>query len=423
MHLVRYLWLPILIFCLFLWRPTTAAGPVTGSGAVFYQLETVSSGSTLIPTTVWFASPEAEKSFLKEVLTIRQTLGDPFRYPLGTLNFVVIQNDPTRAQRQLFIDVEKLETFIAELALKVNVAPQNLVVKDFQNGQWIIEGTAENGQLLDTGSLLRMIVMALNQGIRQILLPLGSINGQVDNQSGQDFPFVELISTGLSDFSGSTKNRIHNIRVGSSKFNGKVIPRGQIFSFVANLGGPVDASGGYKQELVIKGKQTIPEYGGGLCQVSTTMFRAALLAGLPIKERKGHSYAVSYYNWPYGWWVDSTVYPGSADLKFENNTPGDIFVQTYLNGTRLYFKFYGRSDRRQVSLSTPIIHKNTGYGAPEYVPSANLATGRKTLKAYGHPGLSVSFQRIIRYPTVEEPVAETFYTIYRPVGAVYYVGQ
>jgi vancomycin resistance protein YoaR len=163
----------------------------------------------------------------------------------------------------------------------------------------------------------------------------------------------QLIAEGVSKFNGSPNNRRHNIAVGVTKFQGLIIPQGAEFSFDDNLG-PVTAEAGFLPELVIKGSQgTIPELGGGLCQVSTTTFRAAMAAGLPITDRRNHAYAVQYYS-PQG--TDATIYPGSADLKFINNTPGAILIWPYeKDKNTLVFDFYGTNDGRQVTLEKPVV--------------------------------------------------------------------
>lgn len=161
----------------------------------------------------------------------------------------------------------------------------------------------------------------------------------------------ELIAKGKSNFSGSPKNRRHNINVGVEKFKGLIIQKGEEFSFNKYLG-PVEAENGFLPELVIKRTGTVPELGGGLCQVSSTTFRAAMEAGLPITQRRNHAYAVQYYS-PQG--TDATIYPGVVDLKFLNDTPGAILVWPYFTDKdNLVFEFYGTKDSRQVALEKPV---------------------------------------------------------------------
>jgi vancomycin resistance protein YoaR len=171
----------------------------------------------------------------------------------------------------------------------------------------------------------------------------------------------ELVSEGVSGFKGSPHNRRVNITVGLEKYKGLIIPQGATFSFDDNLG-PVTEEAGFLPELVIKGDLgTIPELGGGLCQVSTTTFRAAMKAGLPITARRNHAYAVQYYS-PQG--TDATIYPGSADLKFINDTPGAIMIWPYeKDANTLVFDFYGTKDTRKVTLETPVVYDRTPDGA------------------------------------------------------------
>lgn len=171
----------------------------------------------------------------------------------------------------------------------------------------------------------------------------------------------ELVAEGVSKFNGSPKNRRINIAVGIEKFKGVIIPQGATFSFNDNLG-PVTAEEGFTPELVIKGKEgTIPELGGGLCQVSTTTFRAAMAAGLPITARRNHAYAVQYYA-PQG--TDATIYPGSSDLKFVNDTPAPILIWPYeSDANTLVFDFYGTKDSRQVTLEKPVQYDRKADGS------------------------------------------------------------
>ncbi|MBI2065438.1 MAG: VanW family protein, partial [Candidatus Yanofskybacteria bacterium] len=105
-------------------------------------------------------------------------------------------------------------------------------------------------------------------------------------------------------------------------------------------------------ELVVKNGKLIPEFGGGICQVSTTLFRAATAAGLPILERRGHSLPVRYYN-PQGF--DATIYPGVIDLKFKNDTSNNILIQNKIEETRLSFEIYGSENDRKIEIDGPNI--------------------------------------------------------------------
>lgn len=170
----------------------------------------------------------------------------------------------------------------------------------------------------------------------------------------------ELIATGESNFRGSPSNRRHNIKVGVEKVNGILVAPGQEFSFNENLG-PVEEGYGFLPELVIKKSGTVPELGGGLCQVSSTVFRAAIHAGLPITQRRNHAYAVQYYA-PQG--TDATIYPGIIDLKFINDTPGYILLWAHFKEKDgLVYEIYGTRDDREVKVMPAVQYDRKSDGS------------------------------------------------------------
>lgn len=229
---------------------------------------------------------------------------------------------------------------------------------------------------------------AENPTAKDISLDTNILKPEVTSTDLDKYGIKELIGEGISNFRGSPKNRIHNIRTGASKFNGVLIKPGEEFSFIKTLG-PVDASTGYLPELVIKVDKTIPEYGGGMCQVSTTMFRAALNSGLKITARTNHAYPVQYYA-PQG--LDATVYIPKPDLAFVNDTPNYILVQTHIEGTQLFFDFFGTSDGRQTKIIGPFVTERGEAGAMKtiatqevYDPSGNLLRRQEFKSKYDSP--------------------------------------
>lgn len=219
---------------------------------------------------------------------------------------------------------------------------------------------AQRGQELDIEATIEHVADSLS--LSQNTAPLAVAVTEPDVSNEEDMArlgIVELLAQGESDFKGSPPNRVHNIEVGAEKYNGILIAPGSEFSFLQYLG-PVTAEAGFKPELVIKNNVTLPEYGGGLCQVSTTAFRAALYSGLEITQRRNHSYAVSYYGTP---GFDATIYPPYTDLRFLNNTPGYILVQTKIVGTKLLFDFWGTKDGREVEVVGPSPYNRQPDGA------------------------------------------------------------
>jgi len=213
-----------------------------------------------------------------------------------------------------------------------------------------------------------------------VTLALKTVAVEVREDNIQELGIVELVGRGQSDFSGSSSSRKHNIVIGASKFNGVLVAPKEEFSFNEYLG-PVDASGGFLPELVIKPGKLVKEYGGGLCQVATTAFRAMLYSGAPITERKNHAFAVHYYDWPFGGsGVDATIYPPHPDLRFKNDTGKYILIQTYISGNRLIFDFYGTKGDRSVEIENPQYLEKNSDGSSKTIFYRNIYKGDKLIK-------------------------------------------
>ena len=231
-----------------------------------------------------------------------------------------------------------------------------------------------------------------------------------------------VIGTGHSNFAGSSANRRHNIKTGASKINGLIIKPGEEFSLLKALG-ETDASAGYLPELVIKGDKTTLEYGGGLCQIATTMFRTALATGLPITERRNHSYRVSYYE-PAG--TDATIYIPNPDLKFINDTGNNILIQTRFEGDNdVYFDFWGKSDGRIVSSTVPVIFNIVKPAPTKIVETTELPVGQKKCTESAHNGAQTYFDYTVIYSPEtenEKKVVTRFNSKYVPWQAVCLLG-
>ncbi len=270
----------------------------------------------------------------------------------------------TRISTSLSINEENLKKYLDNAKNETRVAPQDAKLS-FSEGKVSAFAVSKNGYEINPEKSSIAVIEALKKDpyAKDITLETDVLKPEITSSDIEQYGIKELIGTGVSNFRGSPKNRIHNIGVGAKRFNGVLIKPGEEFSFIKTLG-PVDASTGYLPELVIKVDKTIPEYGGGMCQVSTTCFRAALNAGLKITARTNHAYPVQYYA-PQG--TDATVYIPNPDLRFVNDTPGYILIQTHIEGTQLTFDFYGTSDGRQTKLVGPTVISRGEGGAMKTV--------------------------------------------------------
>ncbi len=279
----------------------------------------------------------------------------------------------------LKINKNKVTDFVSNLSEEIVSAPKNAKIKmEFEKnidatetlinekaitepkGKLTIVAPAESGFSLDeneTNNLILTILQNPEKG-KIFQLPIKEEKPKISKETLDNLEISEQIGHGESNFAGSPKNRIFNINIATDKFNGILLGPGEEFSFVTILG-PVEKETGYKEELVIRDNKTIPEYGGGVCQVSTTVFRAALNAGLKITERQNHSYPVEYYS-PQG--TDATIYLPKPDLRFINNTPNYILFQSSIEGNKLVFDFFGESDGRKVEMEGPTVTERTSEG-------------------------------------------------------------
>lgn len=258
------------------------------------------------------------------------------------------------------LDKNAVRNFLKDLARKTDKDPQNATLQ-MENGRVTLFSMSSPGIKMDAEKSVDQLSAFLNAGNfdNPIQLDYEEIQPEISLDSIDNLGIKELIGEGQSDFKGSPKNRIFNIKVATGRFNGMLIKPNEEFSFVKVLG-EVDGEHGYLPELVIKKDKTEPEFGGGICQVSTTAFRAAINSGLEITARRNHAYPVSYYN-PQG--MDATVYVPRPDLRFINNTSGHILIQTIIEGTLLKFQFYGTADGRRVDIDGPHITEKNSDGS------------------------------------------------------------
>lgn len=316
------------------------------------------------------------------------------------IDFGAIDNPDNKSEKILDVKAneEKIKDYLLALVPQINSEPVNAQL-EFKKGKIEIFSLSQEGVSLDieknTDEIRKIIFMKENykddsETEIDIQMTIKKIQPEITTESIDNMGITALLATGESNFSGSPNNRKHNIAVGAARFQGVLVGPGDEFSFNEALG-DVGPREGYLPELVIKKGETVPEYGGGLCQVSTTAFRAAVQAGLEITERKSHAYPVKYYN-PQG--TDATIYPPHPDLSFKNNTPAYILIQTRIEGNKLFFDFYGSDDGRKVELLGPYIYDKQPDGSMKsvwtqqvYDKNEELLFEKKFYSAYKSPAL------------------------------------
>ena len=271
---------------------------------------------------------------------------------------------------------------VKSISSEVNRDPQNPVF-NFENGKVNEFKPSKDGVKVKEDLLAEMFLGNLrtletsDQKSISLDIPIILTPPKIKTADVNNLGIKELLGRGSSRFTGSIASRIHNISLSSSKFKGVLVAPGETFSFNDVLG-DVSKYTGYQQAFVIKEGRTVLGDGGGVCQVSSTLFRAALAAGLPIIERKAHSYRVGYYEQDSPPGFDATVYAPTSDLKFKNDTPNYLLIQSYVDPKKysLVFEIYGTSDGRVATTTKPIISDQTLPPQDLYQDDPTLPAGK-----------------------------------------------
>lgn len=382
---------------------------------------------TDVPPAVTAASAEALKSDVARLISNDLTLTFNDRTFLVTtsdiLGFIELAADPgTPSGAVAVINEARVLQKIESIARDIDQTPVDARLT-ITNGRASIFTPSRDGYRVKRDEAAKQIADALEErradkSVTEIQLAVEVTRAAVRTETINDLGIKELIGKGTTSFAGSPPNRVHNISVGANSFNGLLIKPGETFSTIAALG-KIDASTGYKPELVIREDRLIPETGGGLCQVSTTLFRAVLNAGLPVVERKNHSFRVRYYEPPVG--MDATIYDPAPDLKFTNDTPGYILIQTKVEGTKLTFELYGTKDGRVATTTTPVVYNITQPGDPVYIEDPTLPPGEQIQIEKAVPGADARFTYTVKR-NGETIYAKTFTSHYVAWRAKYRVG-
>lgn len=325
------------------------------------------------------------------------------------------------------VDQDKLTHLAASIAQGVNRDPQNAKF-EFEGGRVKEFTPGKDGIEVQKEDLTKLLAQEIEnfqnseeKGI-SIALPAKSTKPEIATGDVNNLGIKELVGQGTSHFKGSIPGRLHNIALATSRINGILIKPGETFSFNKALG-DVSAFTGYQQAYIIKEGRTILGDGGGVCQVSTTFFRAALAAGLPISERHAHSYRVAYYEQDSKPGLDATVYDPSADLRIKNDTEAHILIQARADtkNASLTFEFYGTSDGRTSTVSTPKVWDVQPAPPPLYQDDPTLSAGQTKQIDFAAAGSKASFNyKVMRGEEVLQ--SRTFYSNYRPWQAVYLRG-
>lgn len=317
---------------------------------------------------------------------------------------------------------------LSELSAQIDIPVEDALFA-FENGKVTAFKPSKDGQKLDVDEAMRRIKEGFNTAVATneqrivILLPIITVRPTVNTNNTNTFGIKELIGSGYSEFSGSIPGRIHNVALAASRLNGVLIKPGEELSFTKTIG-DISAATGYQSAYIIKEGRTVLGDGGGVCQVSTTLFRAALNAGLPVVERHAHAYRVHYYeDGGFKAGLDATVFSPSVDLRIKNDTATSILIQTKTDTKNLTLKFelYGTRDGRKSEIYDHVVWGLIPAPPPVYQDDPTLPVGKVKQVDWAAVGAKASFKyKVTRGEEILQDT--TFYSNFRPWQAVYLKG-
>jgi vancomycin resistance protein YoaR len=319
------------------------------------------------------------------------------------------------------LDQAKLTAYVQELAKQIDQPSRDGRLDfDQMTGNLTPIVASQDGRSLNITETVRLVNAQAVTDRRQVILPVTVTKPQVDTKNVESLGIKELVSEATTYFKGSSLGRMHNIQVAASRFHSLVIPPGGTFSFNEHLG-EVSAATGYEESIIIWGNRSTVGIGGGVCQVSTTAFRAAFWGGYPITERWAHGYRVGWYEPPVG--MDATVYSPQTDLKFVNDTLYYLLIETEtdLKAGTVAFRFYSTKTGRAVELEGPFEANVVPHGPAVYQDDPTLPKGTTKQIDWAHDGIDVTVYRIVKEGD-KVLWQDTFFSRYRPWQAVYLVG-
>ncbi|MFQ3632239.1 VanW family protein [Roseiflexus sp.] len=341
-------------------------------------------------------------------------------------DLIIIERIPANQGDEIVVTLDRsaIEQRIRQIADETE-KPGTRPRVAWNNGNLTITKPGKPGLRLDEARARDMVLAALNGRDRTLELPMVATSPPITEANLHQLGIRELVSIGKSDFTGSAAYRVHNIGVGMQLLNGLLIAPGEEFSFNKNIG-QINAANGFVEGAAIIQNRTQQEFGGGICQDSTTLFRAAFWAGLPITERWGHSFYISWYD-KYalgprgnGPGLDATIFTGGPDLKFVNDTGAWLLIQAWSDPKTgvAQIELYGTKPNRTVDLTHKVYDHTPAPTDPVFVadPKVPQGTIKHTDKARG--GMTIDVYRLVVENGVPRP-PELFRTRFRPWPNIY----
>lgn len=316
-------------------------------------------------------------------------------------------------------DEEKTEKYLEENSPDLGTEPtNNTIVRE--NGEFkFIEG--KPGIVVDYVSSAKKIAEFITNGWKgdaaEIALEL--IKEEPKGSREELMAVKDLLGSCSTDFSSSSSPRASNVKVGASKLNESLIFPGEEFSVSTNLESR-NAENGYLPAPSYENGTTVDTYGGGVCQISSTLYNAVIRAELEIVERHPHSMIVSYVKPS----MDAAISEGSKDFVFKNNLNYPIYIEGYTSGGMLYFNIFGKDERpsgRTVEYVSEIL--TTTEPGERFIEDASLPAGAMVREQGAHVGHTAQLWKIVKEGGTQISKEIFNKSSYRAGDAIYRVGS
>ncbi len=284
-----------------------------------------------------------------------------------------------------------------------------------------------DGVTLDAPKLATAVEQAFFGSGGGVIAPVDTTSPEIDSKNLKALGITTLLGSGQSNYSGSSDGRATNVAVGASLLNGTLIPPHGVFSFNDSIG-LIDDEKGFVEAQVIDGEKIGKDIGGGICQVSTTVFRAAFLAGLPITEWWPHRFRIGFYEldgWEPG--LDASILQPTddpatwADFKFENPSDTWMLVESWTDGANVWVNLYGADLGYDVQVTGPSWGNKAQMLPPQEVVDDEAAPGTVTLSQAAGIGEELNQYRVVKDRDGNILWERGFYTKYFPRGDIWKV--
>lgn len=406
------------------------------------QLQTFRDGE--VPLVIQETSPrlmdvssqaEAARRILSQPLTIvipNAREGDPgpwvYDIPVlaNMLSVEVVDNGGT-AEMRVGLDPNALRRTLNDLKVIVDRNPQNArFVFNDETGQVEPIAVSSVGRVMDVEASIVAINDTLLRGEHSVSLAVSEQQpAVVDTATSAQLGITQLVSEQTTYFYGSSASRIQNIVAAAGQFHGVLVAPGEIFS-MATILSDISLENGFAEALIIYGGRTIKGVGGGVCQVSTTLFRTVFFGGFPVIERYSHAYRVTYYEMDRSGakdarlaGLDAAVFFPLVDFKFQNDTPYWLLMETYVNvqARTITWKFYSTSDGRSVTWDTTGPYNTVPPKPTVFEENPELKEGQLEQVDYSAEGADVTVNRTV-WRNGQIYFSDEFRTYYQPWSAV-----